>query len=78
MRKELICFGLVLGLGVLAFAQNPPKPAMSLGTAWQNVNAACAVASDEILTGKQGRALRESLGVLQKALVIYEQYTTVK
>ena len=78
MRKELICFGLVLGLGVLAFAQNPPKAAMPLGVAWQNVNAACAVASDEILTGKQGRALRESLGVLQKALVIYEQYTTGK
>lgn len=63
-----------------AVAQQPAKakPEMPLGVAWQNVNAACAVASEEILTGKQGRALKESMAVLQKALMIYEQYVTVK
>jgi len=81
-KWTVLIYPLALALSFsAAVAQQPAKqaqPPMPLGVAWQNVNAACAVASDEILTGKQGRALRESLTVLQKALVIYEQYTTGK
>lgn len=78
MRKSLICLVLCVLAGV-AFAQKAAdKPPMPLAAAWQNVQAVCAMAMDELLVGKQSKATRESLITIQNALAIYQQYTTVK
>ena len=78
MRKGLICMALCVVAGVALAQKAADKPPMPLATAWQNVQAACSMAMDDLLVGRQAKALRESLLTLQKALVIYEQYTTVK
>lgn len=80
LRVQIV-YSIALALSFCAaLAQQPTKdkPPMPLATAWQNVNAACSMAMDDLLTGRQSRALKESLVTLQKALMIYEQYTTVK
>lgn len=79
MRKGLICLALcVAACAAIAQKAAEKKAPMPLATAWQNVNAACSMAMDDLLVGRQAKALRESLLTMQQALVIYEQYTTVK
>lgn len=78
VRRFAIAVALCVLAGVALAQKAADKPPMPLATAWQNVQAACAMAMDDLLVGRQARALRESLVTIQKALVIYEQYTTVK
>lgn len=78
VRRFAIAVALCVVACVAIGQQAAEKPPMPLATAWQNVQAACSMAMDDLLVGRQSKALRESLVTIQKALVIYEQYTTVK
>ena len=50
------------------------KPPMPLAVAWQNVVAACKAAQLDVLTGRQGVAVDESLRRLAPVLAAYDLY----
>lgn len=71
VRKSLICLGLCVVAITAAWAQKPVKPVkqpMPFGVAWQNVNATCAMAADELLVGKQAKAFRVGPYILRTRL----------
>lgn len=59
-----------------ALAQQPAqqKEPMGLATAWANVVAACKAAQMDVLTGRQGVVVDESLRRLAPVLASYETY----
>lgn len=76
LKKWTACCVVIALALTTVYAQQPPeqKPPMPLATAWANVVAACKAAQLDVLTGRQGVAVDESLRRLQPVLAAYDVY----